>query len=358
MELETRIKRSCSFLIKAGKAQGIIIRQRGQLYLLTCHHVIPSRRESFGWKVYTEGMEIILDEDIVSKGISCCGEDGILGKSGHFRGDCPFDLDFMLLELNNPNLLSADFVDVRFSIEALELLLQANGLTGFFQDDSASCFYMRDQSQEVTKKEHYFSFPPFPAGPPQIRVLRDWSFLIPYFKVVKDNRYDICGGGSSGAPMYATHTSNQPVLIGMHTNHRNDDEDEDDNGVDDNNQANVSDIVPAIPDEFELTKSFNTNFIWVLHLINLHVHFQKDSWFRRDFPFTEIATNKSLLWAVFLRYQKKALMLKKKSLLAKIAEEICRDLTRSDSQSQLEGEEKKMYDEVKRFCKLQLLCKN
>ncbi|XP_019854119.1 PREDICTED: uncharacterized protein LOC109583289 [Amphimedon queenslandica] len=357
--METRMKRSCSFLFKdgAGRAQGIIIQHRGQLYLLTCHHVIPSRRKSFGWKVDIEESNIILDEGIVTKGISCCGEEGILRQSEHFKKHCPFDLDFMLLELKNIDLPPAEFVDVKLSIKALELMEQANGLSGFFQDGNASCFYMRlknreDQSQvsKVVKKEHYFVFPPLPTGSPKIRVLRDWSFLIPYFKVVKDDDSDVCGGGSSGAPMYATHKSNQPVLIGMHTNHHDDDgEVDDDNEVDDDGEVIINDKVPVIPDEFQLTKSFNTSFIWVLHLINLHVYFGEDSWFHGDFPLTEIAMNKSLLWAVFLRYQKKTFMLKKKSLLVKIAEEIYRDLVRSHSQPQLEREEKEMFDKVKRF---------
>ena len=341
--METRDKKSCCFLFKenVGESQGIIIQHRGQLYLTTCHHVIPSKRESYGWKgsICAEGSGkpfIKLHEGNIGKCISCCGENGILGEYEHFKGHCPFDLDFILLELKKMELHVelSEFVDLQLSIDALKVLVRDIEPKRFFQDTNATCFYMYmrniKQQLDLVVKEHYFSFPPLPIGQPKISVLRDWSYKISCFEVVKDNHFDICGRGSSGAPMYVPHISEQPVLVGIHTNVE---EDEDDEVISD--------------DE---CKSYSTNLIWVLYLINLYSerHFS-------DFPLTKAAMHKSLLWAVFLRYQKKSLKLKEGSLLVKIAEEIKRDLDRSDSQPQLEGQDKAMFHEVEQFCKLHFM---
>uniref|UniRef100_A0A1X7T037 Uncharacterized protein n=1 Tax=Amphimedon queenslandica TaxID=400682 RepID=A0A1X7T037_AMPQE len=277
-EMETQLEKSCCMLSNNvdEASQGTIFQHQGPLYLLTCHHVIPSGKKSSGWRVsiYPEEsndlgkdksigngersedscLDLCLDEGIVGRAISCCGEDGILGKYEHFNKPCPFDLDFILLELNSSKLekMRSKFVDLRPSIDAINVLERDQEPSNFFQDSN-------------------------------------------------DDDSDVCGGFSSGAPMYATHKSNQPVLYGMHTCHGGE---EDDDGS------------PYFP----------------------------------DFPLRKTPMHIPLLWAVFLRYEKNTSMLKEGSLLVKIAQEIYDDLVRSShAQAQLEGEEKKMFDLVEQF---------
>ncbi|XP_019861982.1 PREDICTED: uncharacterized protein LOC109590529 [Amphimedon queenslandica] len=354
-EMETQLEKSCCMLSNNvdEASQGTIFQHQGPLYLLTCHHVIPSGKKSSGWRVsiYPEEsndlgkdksigngersedscLDLCLDEGIVGRAISCCGEDGILGKYEHFNKPCPFDLDFILLELNSSKLekMRSKFVDLRPSIDAINVLERDQEPSNFFQDSNVSCFYMR-KGKLVINKEHYFSFPTLPTGPLKVTLLRDWSYQVSSHEFVKDDDSDVCGGFSSGAPMYATHKSNQPVLYGMHTCHGGEEDDD------------------VISDEFLLVKSFNTNFIWVLYLINLYS--KKGSPYFPDFPLRKTPMHIPLLWAVFLRYEKNTSMLKEGSLLVKIAQEIYDDLVRSShAQAQLEGEEKKMFDLVEQF---------
>jgi hypothetical protein len=107
-----------------GKGQGIIVclgvegnQQRlcdilggtGSTYpvlaLLTNHHVIPSKYHAKKWKISVHGMEmrklnVTLDEKRIDVCKSCCGRDGVLGRSEHPRAPCPFRADFTILVLS------------------------------------------------------------------------------------------------------------------------------------------------------------------------------------------------------------------------------------------------------------------
>ena len=105
-----------------GKGQGIIIclgvdgnQQRlcdilgtstyPALALLTNHHIIPSKYHAKKWKISVHGMEmrklnVALDEKKIDVCKSCCGRDGVLGRSEHPRASCPFRADFTILVLS------------------------------------------------------------------------------------------------------------------------------------------------------------------------------------------------------------------------------------------------------------------
>jgi hypothetical protein len=112
-------KVSCCHLTSlehGGKGQGIIVclgtdtnQQRlceilkvttyPALALLTNHHIIPSKSDIRKWKLSLHGVEKKFDKKIDGCK-SCCGQDGVLGRSKHPNANCPFRADFSIFVLS------------------------------------------------------------------------------------------------------------------------------------------------------------------------------------------------------------------------------------------------------------------
>ena len=328
------------------RGQGIVflrcLRNGQKKYaLLTCHHLITSRKDAVGFYVIGK-RECIgffsLNEDNVGSCYSCCGENGILGKNQHPKEQnkiksCPFDLDFTLMELKGSaeKILSAiELPDLELSMEASEALMD-----GLIMNDpeyplinppQQCCFYQRSEFKnpntgkrdtEVLCKEHYLNLPLFPPASLKVDSVKDWSYNVVFCLKVLVGVQDVCGEGSSGAPIYATHESEMPLLIGMHT------------GIDVYEVDHRNKIV-----------STNTNFLWIIQLLKVELG---------CIDLYELSCH--VLWAIFLQYEEKEPEIKNDSLLSKVAVVIWKQLYRSPEQVQLREEEQKVFEKINNFCK-------
>ena len=367
---------SCCVLVKKGVdaafGQGILLCHsepgRKTYWLLTCHHVITSKAASQGFYVHVFNGKsekcFKLDKSSVGNFYSCCGENGILGEAEHFyksdslrpslfplphspfkngifgeaepfykprplvsppRPRCPFDLDSTLMEVKGPHvkkiLSCIEVIDINLCVEASGQFVSGSILSLLQEQNAEECyFYQRDKERysKVKYKEHYLQLSwPVPRSQ-KLSVLRGWGSKMSCFNVdvTEDDKSEIFGAGSSGAPIYVIHKNKKPLLIGMHIgtgrkNHRN------------------------------MQSSLNINFLWVLKLLMANgPHVQNYS--------------SRLLWAIFLQYENVVSKTKDASLLLAVAKVIRKQLTRSPEQEQLnDNEEIEMFDKIQHFCKLQ-----
>ena len=298
--------------------------------LLTCHHLVTSKTASHDFSVLFHDGEGInsfkLNEDNVGSCYSCCGENGILGKAKHFGCECPFELDFTLIELEGSDvedkLSGIELIHFNLSVEASTA--QVDGSINSLLTKHSEChFYGRNwrKPQEVRHIEHGL-FLKYVSRDQQdkkkVCVLRDWCFKVPCLNVIMDDDFDICGEGFSGAPIYAIHQNGKPLLVGIHTG-----SEEDEDGTSD------------------FTTSKNTNFLWILQLLNVELKDEKDLHLLQS----------HVLWAIFLRYEKKESKTKDTSLLSRVADVIWKELYRLPEQEQLNDDEIKMFEKIEHFCK-------
>ena len=358
---EVRVKDEVPDKVKVCKAvgQGIFLcdSQSGlkTYWLLTCHHVITSKEVSRGFSVcvYNGKDEecFQLDGDNVGECFSCCGKNGILGKADHFyksgRWRCPFDLDFTLIEVKGPRveeiLSCIEVIDLNLCIKASEALMSGSAHSFLQTQKAQECYFYQkvkesysysqgySEASQVKYKEHYLQLS-WPVPSQKAAHLRDWSSKLSQFDVMKDDESDICGGGSSGAPIYAIHKNGKPLLIGMH--------------IGTEGKHRPSNMLSII----------NTNCLWVLLLLSVNNALLPDC--ERTLSFKHAHTpSVHLLWAIFLRYERAGSNVKDNSLLSRVADVIWKELHRSPEQEQLphDSEEKKIFDQVKKFCKLYII---
>ena len=359
---------SCCVLLKKGVdaafGQGILLchSQSGQktYWLLTCHHVITSKAASQGFYVHVFNGKsekcFKLDKSSVGRFYSCCGENGILGEAEHFYkprplrprlfpllhspfkngifGEaepfykprplvpppvprCPFDLDSTLIEVKGAHvkeiLSCIKVIDLNLCIEASRAFVSGSICSLLQKQNAEECyFYQRDKEyhSQVKYKEHYLQLSwPVPQSQ-KVSILRDWGSKMSYFNVTEDDESDICGRGSSGAPIYAIHKSGKPLLIGMHI------------GTETKKHRDMKSLI-------------NINFLWVIKLLMVNSSYDSH-----------------LLWAIFLQYEKQESKTKNGSLLTIVAIVIREQLYRSPEQEQLnDNDEIKMFEKIEHFCK-------
>ena len=325
-----------------GAGQGILLRRsysysahvhRYTYLLLTCHHLITSKSKAASsdfFVIFYDGERkdfFKLNEVNVGSFYSCCGKDGILGKDKHFNEHCPFELDFTLIELKGSDveekLSDIELIHFNLSMEASDA--QVDGSINSLLIHSSCHFYGRTllEPQEVRHKKHGL-FLKYVSRDEQdqknVCVLREWCFKIPCLNVIMDDDFDICGKGFSGAPIYVIHQNGKPLLVGIHTG-----SEEDEDGTSD------------------FTTSKNTNFLWILQLIKVELEDKKEG--LHVLP-------SHVLWAIFLRYEKKEFKTKDNSLLSRVAVVIQEQLYRLPEQEQLDDDDEiKMFEKIEHFRK-------
>ena len=195
MEKHKKAKNSCCLLLRENNtAQGILCRLIDgnvgpRIGLLTCHHVIPSMAETFGWTIYYgRGESFALKPTIIDNFYSCCNK-----KSGneHFCMDCDVDLDFTFIEFN-------ERAPIRRDIELFDLKDYKVNLKGRCR------IYKRhwEIRTQVDHEDHDYAF--------------DWKGDQGNFSILNPN--EIKGGGTSGCPVvFLPPDGEPPHLLGMHT---------------------------------------------------------------------------------------------------------------------------------------------
>lgn len=300
-------------------AQGVLLYFVSNYFLVTNHHVIPSVKEAINWTLcmYDERCEeytIKLCDENIDYLFSCCGLNGILGKQEHGAKACWFELDFTLIRLKGIQIHAADLIDLRLSLSVSDKALVKNA------EVSDECFlYQRNLKLKICKSEsRLFSWMKLPNHLNVIH-LTDWGDSVCKFEF---RQMEIGDLGSSGCPIYMVHNG-KSFLIGIHTRSDPENTDED------------------VPSEYDITVLKNTNFLWILQLYLLYLCVRQDIDLNDEFPV-------HLLWAIFLRYENKARATKSEEVdvLLKVADAILDKLQGSND------EEIKMYNKIKKFCKL------
>lgn len=198
-------KNSCCLLKRISgpgfcSGQGVLVRldpaTEVKFALLTCHHLIPSKKAINDWKViYGDGnvLTIELKESMVSQFFTCCGNDGILGKEQHRDSDstCPFRLDFSVIYLNieQDNALNLKFVKLHNEWDIVSKVCKKSENDGHYKLK----IYWRQVYKVIS--ESYKAT--------DIRWGGCWSwFQIPYRETIAE--------GASGSPGYV---QNKSVII-------------------------------------------------------------------------------------------------------------------------------------------------
>ena len=187
--------------------------------LITNHHVIPNIGYAKDCTILqSDNQAIELSGEVLIKCISCCGENGILGKNEHVKkksgkgDDCPFQLDFTILFLNTSNRKVATKRSLRSSfnyyfIRDITDLLKNNklqciqrascdtitscDLTLLKIQDEALNKILDNQEEEVEQYNNLATF----TTKPQSEIVE----------------------GSSGAPIFVCESqSNQKELVAIH----------------------------------------------------------------------------------------------------------------------------------------------
>ena len=191
--------------------------KKSTVVLITNHHVIPNIGYAKGCKIKYDNRNIKLDDKKLIKCISCCGENGILGKYEHVKiksgegDDCPFQLDFTILFLNiklvTEQLKSLQFSFNYYFIRDITDLLKNNklqciqrascdtitscDLTLLKSQDEALNKILDNQEEEVEQYNNLATF----TTEPQSEIVE----------------------GSSGAPIFVCESqSNQKELVAIH----------------------------------------------------------------------------------------------------------------------------------------------
>ena len=207
MEEHQKAKNSCCLLLKGrNTAQGILCRLINigdnigpRFGLLTCHHVIPSEAQIFGWTIYYgRGESFELEPSIIDNFYSCCNKES---DNEHFDKECPVDLDFTLIEFNEQAL-------IRHDMELLDLDYAQNFNSNPIWKGHCH-IYRRQQNRHasVSHEEHDYVFD-WEGDSNEV----DWS----NFSILTPKQ--INGKGTSGCPVVSFPTDDgSPHLLGMHT---------------------------------------------------------------------------------------------------------------------------------------------
>lgn len=205
------------------KGQGVIFRfvskknpavlTDSSLALLTCHHLIPSKKAVNDWNViYGDGDILQLKESMVTRFFTCCGKDGILGKVEHADASedeylvCPFNLDFSLIILNPVDALPPRIKLVRLRNANLWRYVDLV----YYNSQALSHKHYKDiMNLEVYRRKDYNVICEFYESWELA-----WSdsrlswFKIPYRKNT------MIGEGASGSPGYVV-VGDRPIIVGM-----------------------------------------------------------------------------------------------------------------------------------------------
>lgn len=207
-------------ILKSGhkKGQGILFKvtkhfafsQGSDYALLTCHHVIPTKKDAVGWRVcFGKGPYFFfdIDENMISQFISCCGPpDGIMGCHKHDESNCHFHLDFSLI------ILEVESSGLCYLLDGHELPdLKSHGLNILLQlmtsrSTSNSFTIYQRHSKQLDKVDHeLFEWSKLKWDSEKIM-----EFTVPYVEKIGQD-------GSSGSPGYAFNRHFGHVLYGMRT---------------------------------------------------------------------------------------------------------------------------------------------
>ena len=178
--------------------------------LLTCHHIIPTKKDAVGWKVhFGKGPYLYfkIDKKMISRFISCCGSpDGIMGCRKHDKSNCPFHLDFSLI------ILEVKSSGLHYLLDGHELPdLKPHGLNILLQlmtsrsTSNSFTIYQRHSKQLDKVDNELFEWSKLKWDNEKIM-----EFTVPYVKKIGQD-------GSSGSPGYAFNEHFGHVLYGMRT---------------------------------------------------------------------------------------------------------------------------------------------
>ena len=207
---DRKSENSCCLLFHAAKgnfAQGILcclanLELQAQFGLLTCHHVIPSMDEIFGWAIYYGGGNSFeLEQFMISNFYSCCNKES---DNEHFGKVCHVNLDYTLIVFNEAapidhDIELLDLANDRNSLEKLKNRLQLR--CRIFQ--RLPCSRELPPVRTVVRHEDY-----------DARFHNEESGDMSTFIIESPNK--IKGHGSSGCPI-VFYADGFPRLLGMHT---------------------------------------------------------------------------------------------------------------------------------------------